>query len=109
MWLWEGHTPSVLAFGVSTGPLSPPRKPSFPGVRDTPPTTPDQCCLPRSIHLSFRHAPPPPLDPAFSQKGSVGLTPTQAIMMNNGFMWVFTGDSIAASMEEFRPETCEQR
>lgn len=46
--------------------------------------------------------PSPPSDPAFSKKGSEGLTPTQAIMMNNGLMWVFTGDSNAALMEEFQ-------
>lgn len=30
--------------------------------------------------------------------------PTQAVMMTNGLMWVFTGDSHAAVMEEFRAQ-----
>lgn len=88
-------TPRTLP---SVSPHSP-GKPAFPRVGDTPPPLswtstqfPDQ-----SISLL-----PPPQDPAFGKKGSEGLTPTQAIMMNNGLMWVFTRDSNAAFTEEFQ-------
>lgn len=94
----QGHNPSELA-------IVPPRcpgKPSFCRVWETLLPILAQHCRPQ---MNPSLLPSPPSDPAFSKKGSEGLTPTQAIMMNNGLMWVFTGDSTAALMEEFQALT----
>lgn len=94
----QGRNPSELA---TMSPHSP-RKPSFRASERHCSPFLDQHCCPQ-INPSL--LPSPPSDPAFSTKGSEGLTPTQAIMMNNGLMWVFTGDSNAALMEGFQALT----
>lgn len=91
----QGHNPSELAFGVSTFPQK-----TFLSQSQTlllPAPGPALLSPDQSISPSL-----PPSDPAFSKKGSKGLTPTQAITMNNGLMWVCTGDSNATLMREFQ-------